>query len=85
MSNVVPLRPRGSGPGEPAPGGRDTAALVSDLVDLVEGLRTASGRAAALQRPGLEAERTIQLLLDAVTAVERAAETLTDNGEYTPF
>jgi hypothetical protein len=87
MSNVVTLKPRGSEGfrTEPAVVGRETAALVSDLVDIVAGLKAASGRASMLSRPALEVEQTVQLLLDAMTSVERAAETLTDNGEYLPF
>jgi hypothetical protein len=87
MSNVVPLKPRGSegGRSEAAVAARETSALVSDLVDIMAGLKAASGRASTLPRPAIEIEQAIQLLLDAVACVERAAETLTDDGEYMPF
>ena len=41
--------------------------------------------AAALGRPRTEAERTVQMVLDAVTSIERALDTITDGGDYTPF
>ena len=86
MTNVVPLKPRGQQHAPlPAAVARDTAALVADLVDLAEQIRVTSERAAALAHPGLRVERTVQCVLDAVTAIERAADALTDNGEYLPF
>ncbi|GJD60153.1 hypothetical protein [Methylobacterium frigidaeris] len=82
MSNVVPLlRPR------PAPdaAARATAAVVSDLVTIAEQLHDIGARAAALGRPRTEAERTVQMVLDAVTSIERALDTITDGGDFTPF
>ncbi|WP_298958555.1 hypothetical protein [uncultured Methylobacterium sp.] len=81
MSNVVPLRAR------PAPdaAARETASVVCDLVAIAEQLHDIGARSAGLGRPRLETERTVQLLLDAVTSVERALDTITDGGDYTPF
>ena len=81
LSNVVPLRPRPPA----AAGGRETASLVSDLVAVIAQLRDASARSAGLARPAIEVERTVQLLLDAVTAVESAVDVATDGGALTPF
>lgn len=88
MSNVVDLSARRTrtGRSEAAAAARDTAALASDLVAIVAGLKAVSGRAASLplQLRAREVEQTIQLLLDAMASVERAADTLTD-GEFAPF
>lgn len=82
-SNVVPLRPR---PVEAdLAAGRATGAFVSDLVALLAQLEEASAQAATLPRPRLEVERTVQHLLDAATALERALGTATDDGALTPF
>ena len=86
MTNVIPWRPRDASlaeaAGDPA---REVAALASDLVSLAEQVRAASLRASELQRPALQVERTVQALLDAVTALERGADVLTDEGEWLPF
>jgi hypothetical protein len=81
MSNVVPLRKR------PAPetAARATAAVVTDLVGIAEQLHDIGARAAALGRPRPETEHTVQMVLDAVTAIERALDLITDGGDYTPF
>jgi hypothetical protein len=86
MSNVVSLKVHRSevARSKAAGAARDTAALVSDLVEIVAGLKSVSGRAASLTlqvRAG-ELEQTIQLLLDAMASVERAADTLTDSGDF---
>ncbi|MFE1601699.1 hypothetical protein [Methylobacterium sp. ID0610] len=81
MSNVIPLRVR------PAPdvSARETAAVVSDLVAIAEQLHDIGARTATLGRPLTETERTVQMLLDAVTSVERALDAITDGGDYSPF
>jgi hypothetical protein len=86
MTNVVPFQSRGSGiaRGEAAMA-RNTAALVADLVAVAEQIRTASEAASHLPYPSLRIERTVQSLLDAITAVERAAAALTNDGEHLPF
>jgi hypothetical protein len=40
---------------------------------------------AALSGPSLQIQQTAQHLLDAGTALERAVESLTENGEWVPF
>jgi hypothetical protein len=40
---------------------------------------------AALPGPSLQIEHTAQNLLDAGTALERAVEALTEDGEWVPF
>lgn len=88
MSNVVSLKMHRSeiARSRAAGAARDTAALVSDLVEIVAGLKSVSGRAASLtlQARACEVEQTIQLLLDAMSSVERAADTLTDGGDIPP-
>jgi hypothetical protein len=86
VSNVVPLRPHAAETlAARHAGARATGALVSDLVAVVAQLREAGAQAAGLPRPPIEIERTVQHILDAVTAVERALDTATDGGELTPF
>ena len=81
MSNVVPLRARRA----PETTAREAAAVVSDLVAIAEQLHDVGARTSALGRPQAETERSVQMLLDAVTAVERALDAITDGGDYTPF
>lgn len=83
MTNVVPLKPRGMG--REAALARETAALVGDLVGLMDQIRAVAERSANLTHPPAKIERTVQSLLDAVSALEHATETLTDEGAYTPF
>lgn len=84
MSNVVSLRARGIRIGRSE--ARDTAALASDLVEIVARLKAASGRAAdpPLQLRAREVEETIQRLLDAMASVRRAADPPTDEGGFAP-
>jgi hypothetical protein len=49
------------------------------------GQLAATERVAALPRPSLQIEHTAQNLLDAGTALERAVEALTEDGEWVPF
>lgn len=85
-SNVVALKPRALAHAEEAArAGRATAAVVDELVALAGQLRDAGGNVATLGRPALEVERAVQLVLDAVTAVERAVDVVTDHGERFPF
>lgn len=80
MSNVVPLTPRGRKPGGlTSPSVREAAALSMDLAGLVEEIRAAAIRAADLGQPAPQVERTVQSLLDAVTAVERAFDLLIED------
>lgn len=79
MTNVVPLRLRALP--DHAALAREADAAAAELMALVDELRAISGRVAALRQPGLPVERTVQHLLDAVTAVERAAEAVGHGAE----
>lgn len=78
MSNVVPFRRR-----QPiAQVARcEVVAVAGDLLDILEQLEDLSGRAAAMGRPPREVERTVQNILDAVTAVERALDCVGEGDE----
>lgn len=82
-SNVVALRPRAAA--DLARAGLATASVADELVALARQLREAGGNVATLERPSLEVERAVQLVLDAVTAVERALDVVTGDGERFPF
>src|SRR3954453_9630270 len=64
---------------------RTTASVVSDLVRVVAEIRKISERVLPLPYDAHEAERTIQALLDAISAIEHATEVLTQPGERTWF
>ncbi|WP_230529907.1 hypothetical protein [Microvirga roseola] len=85
MTNVIPFAPRMKQGPSTAPEAEDRAALAADLIDLVERVREMTERAAALPGPSLQIEQTAQNLLDAGTALERAVEALTEDGEWVPF
>ncbi len=89
MSNVVSLSARrpNAPRREAVVAKRDNAALVSDLVAIVAGLKAVSGRTSSLplQRRALEVEQTIQLLLDAMAPVERETDALAESGEFAPL
>lgn len=86
MSNVVPLHARFRSNESPELVlKRERAALAADLVTIMERIWAAGDRAAALGEPGIETERLVQNLVDAVSSLERAAEALTEDGEWTPF
>lgn len=86
MTNVVPFQSRSSSPARSNIAlARDTAALIADLVEIAEQIRNASAGASSLPYPALQIERAVQSLLDAITAIERAANALTDDGERLPF
>jgi len=85
MTNVVPFAPRLK-PGQlPATEAEERASLVADLIDLLDRVREMTERAAALPGPSLQIEHTAQNLLDAGTALERAVDALTEDGEWVPF
>jgi hypothetical protein len=86
MSNVIPFSSRKSRQ-RPADisAGEERAALAADLIDLIDRVREATARAAALPGPSLLVEQTAQHLLDAATALEQATDALTDGGEWVPF
>lgn len=78
MSNVVPFLRR------PAPSpleGCDVVSVADGLFAVLEDLQTVSERAALMGRPRREVERTVQNLLDAVSAVERALDCIGEGDE----
>lgn len=86
MSNVIPfssrkkqLVPAG------ASGEEERAALTAELIEMIDQVRELTGRVAALPGPALQVEQTAQHLLDAATALECAADALTEGGEWVPF
>jgi hypothetical protein len=85
MTNVVSLDCHKARRDDSALSGRDRAALAAGLVDLIERVRAATDRAAVLSGPPLQIEQTAQYLLDALSALEAAADALTDDGEWVPF
>ena len=64
---------------------RTTASVVADLVSVVAEIKEISERVLPLPNDAWEVERTIQALLDAISAIEHATEVLTQHGERTPF
>jgi hypothetical protein len=78
MSNVVPFLRR---PPAPPAAVYDVVAVADDLFALLEQLEVVSARAASMGRPAREVERTVQNLLDAVTAVERALDCIGEGDE----
>jgi len=87
MTNVAPFvsRAHAGSAGDPTAAARPTASVVADLVSVVAEIRDISGRILPLPRERLEVERTLQALMDAISAIEHATEVLTCHGERTPF
>jgi hypothetical protein len=86
MSNVIPFLVRaGINPALDTATGRNTASVVADLVSVVAEIKQLSERVLPLPYDAREVERTIQALLDAISAIEHATEVLTQHGERTPF
>jgi hypothetical protein len=87
MSNVIPFVVRaGINPAlDAASPARTTTSVVADLVSMVEEIRGISERVLPLPYDAREVERTLQALLDAISAIEHATSVLTQHGERTPF
>jgi hypothetical protein len=87
MTNVLPFvsRAQAGSAADPAPAARTTASVVTDLVSVVAQIRDISGRILPLPHEPREVERTLQALMDAVSAIAHATEVLTCHGERTPF
>lgn len=81
MSNVLPFRPR---PPVATLARCEVVAVAGDLLALLEQLEDVSARAAGMGRPTLEVERTVQNLLDAVSAVERALDCIGEGEQVAP-
>lgn len=81
MSNVLPFR-------RPAPTTSqsrcDVVAVADDLFAVLDDLQDLVARAARMGRPAIEIERTVQNLLDAVGAVERAVDCIGEGSEAAP-
>ena len=78
MSNVVPfLRRSAPSPAE----GCNVVSVADGLFSVLEELQSVSERAALMGRPRREVERTVQNLLDAVSAVERALDCIGEGDE----
>ena len=87
MTNVVPFvcrAPAGS-TADPAAAARPTASVVADLVSVVAEIRDISGRVLPLPNEPREVERTLQALMEAISAIEHATDVVTCHGERTPF
>ncbi|MCJ2062537.1 hypothetical protein MKK63_07440 [Methylobacterium sp. J-088] len=81
MSNVLPFRPRAN----VARLARcEVVTVAGDLLELLDQLEDVSARAAAMGRPAREVERTVQNLLDAVSAVERALDCIGEGEQSAP-
>ncbi len=74
MSTIIPFRR--PAPVTPARAGCDVAAVAGDLLVVLDQLEGLVARAAHMDRPRIEVERSVQHLLDAISAVERASDTL---------
>ncbi len=87
MTNVIPFVARANADPatDPVAAARTTASVVAYLVSVVEQISEISGRVLPLPNDPREVERTLQALLDAISAIEHATEVLTHHGERTPF
>jgi len=81
MTNVVELRPGHPGDPTAAAALRSDAVLVGLLNGMIERIEGVGAQVALLNRSPLQIERTVQALLDAATALEQAADMLTDGRE----
>ena len=81
MSNVLPFRPRRTAA---CLARREVVTVAGDLLALLEQLEELRDRAAAMDRPALEVQRTVQNLRDAVSAVERALDCIGEGGQVAP-
>lgn len=81
MSNVLPFRRH-----EPPElrRGCDVVSVADDLFEIIARIEDLAGRAAAMNRPSVEVERTVQNLLDALGATERALDCLGEGNEAAP-
>lgn len=80
MSNVVPFRPRAARPRQSC----SVVAVADDLFAVLEQLESLVERAALTGRPVLEVEHTVNNLLTALGAAERALDCLGEGNEAAP-
>lgn len=81
MNNVVPFRR----PARPqSRRGCDVVAVADDLMEVIARIEDLAGRAALMNRPAVEVERTVQNLLDALGGMERALDCIGEGNEAAP-
>ena len=87
MTNTIPFVARADTRSVAAPveTARTAASVVADLVSVVAEIKEISAKVLPLPYDAREVERTIQALLDAISAIEHATRVLTNEGERTPF
>ena len=87
MTNVILFvsRAQAGSAADPAAAARAMASVVADLMSVVAQIRDVSGRVLPLPHEPREVERTLQALMDAISAIEHATAVLTCHGERTPF
>ena len=62
----------------------DIVSVADDLMAALDDLQALAGRAARMNRPAREVERTVQSLLDAISALEQAVDGIGEGCEATP-
>ena len=87
MTNIIPFVARADTRSVAAPveTARTAASVVADLVSVVAEIKEISAKVLPLAYDAREVERTIQALLDAISAIEHATRVLTNEDERAPF
>jgi len=87
MTNVIPFvsRAQAGSAADPTAAARTTASVVADLVSIVAEIKDIGGRVLPLPHEPRDVERTLQALMDAISAIEHATAVLTCHGERMPF
>ncbi len=80
MSTVVPFRPRARRPQPNC----SVVAVADDLFAVLEQLESLVERAGLTGRPRVEVQHTVNNLLDALAAAERALDCLGEGNEAAP-
>lgn len=81
MTNVLPFRSRQTATRLAR---CEVVTVAGDLLVLLDQLEDVRIRAAAMGRPALEVKRTVENLLDAVSAVERALDCIGEGEQVAP-
>lgn len=81
MSNVLLFRPRQT---VMRLARCEVVTVAGDILALLDQLEDVSTRAAAMDRPALEVERTVRHLRDAISAVERALDCVGEGEQVAP-
>jgi hypothetical protein len=77
MSNVISLEDHPKAQATGWASARERDAIAAELTHLMDRIRAAAARIAALSGEPIQVQQTAQCLLDAITAMERAADRLT--------